>query len=153
MLLGNAAIALGTPSPSLAFFSSNRGLKRFDILSNSRCCTGPRSYDRGYNSLLFLSRRKIRHELEILLGLQLGAYLLCAFVRQSDIFAWTTVLDHHLDVHPNGQRASFVAEDGQRVFFERKGKRFADGDEVGYLLGQVAKLKEMNGRVASPLMT
>jgi hypothetical protein len=28
-----------------------------------------------------------------------------------------------------------------------------DGDVVGYLLGQVAKLKEMNGQVSSPLMT
>lgn len=40
---------------------------------------------------LLLARREVRREPGILLGLQLGAYLLCAFVRQSDVFAWTTV--------------------------------------------------------------
>lgn len=40
---------------------------------------------------LLLARRSVRWESEILLGLQLGAYTLCTLVRQSDVFAWTTV--------------------------------------------------------------
>ncbi|RMG17738.1 MAG: RHS repeat protein [Planctomycetota bacterium] len=34
-------------------------------------------------------------------------------------YDWVSVLDHHLDVHPSGRRASFVDQDGTRVFFER----------------------------------
>jgi len=36
-------------------------------------------------------RREVRGELGVLLGLELAAYLLCAYVRQSDVFAWATV--------------------------------------------------------------
>ena len=40
---------------------------------------------------LWFVRRGVRRELALLLGLQAAAYLLCCFVRQSDVFAWTTV--------------------------------------------------------------
>ncbi|MHC4848815.1 MAG: endonuclease/exonuclease/phosphatase family protein [Planctomycetota bacterium] len=46
---------------------------------------GPFAY-----GLVFM-RRRLRWELEILLALQMAAYLLCTFVRQSDLFATTTV--------------------------------------------------------------
>ena len=41
---------------------------------------------------LVLLRRQVRGELALVLGLQLAAYLFCAYVRQSDVFAWATVV-------------------------------------------------------------
>ncbi len=49
--------------------------------------------------------------------------------------AWVTPLDQHLDVHPNGEFASFVNDAGQRIFFR--------GTKLGSLVATVGTRAEI----------